>query len=146
LIYGSYIQWTIPGYGKRQLAKIMAALAGAKLGEHAVFKEFNHLPSRLFPTESQVVLFSPLRYEDVAPLRRLRALGYRVLIVSPDPIAFEKHMVPPGRDRDLAERFARMERNVLLAKLRRAGVQAIDWDVSFPLQAALEGAAFRKRR
>ena len=146
LIYGSYIHWTIPGYGKRQADRMMSALTDAELGEHAVFKEFYHLPSRLFPPESQVVLVSPLRREDVAPLQRLRALGYHVLIISPDPIVFEQRMLPPDRVRDVAERFTRMERIVILAKLRRVGIQVVDWDVSLPLQLDLARATIRKRR
>jgi len=137
LIYGNYLEWTFPGYGKQQRARIMAALAGAELGEHWVFKEFENLPTRLFPPESQVVLVSPLRSEDVYPLRFLRALGYRMLIISPDPIAFEKDLVPQDSFRKLAERIARMERNVTLAKLRRNGIQVVDWDTSTPLGVAI---------
>jgi uncharacterized protein (DUF58 family) len=146
LVYGSHIEWTFPGYGKKQQARIMAALAGAELGDHAVFKEFQYLPTRLFPSESQIVLFSPLRGEDVFPLRYLRALGYRVLIVSPDPISFEKRQLPQNRFRDLAESLARMEREATLAKLRRSGVQVVDWDVTGPLWLALKSAAGERRR
>jgi uncharacterized protein (DUF58 family) len=146
LVYGNYIQWTFPAYGKQQRAKIMAALAGAELGEHAVFKEFRYLPTRLFPPESQVILISPLRGKDVYPLRYLRALGYRVLIVSPDPIAFEKPLLPHDQFQELAERIARMERNATLAKLRRSGVQVVDWDVTGPLWLALKRAGAGMRR
>lgn len=146
LIYGHFIQWVFPGYGKGQHARILTALAGAVLGEHAVFKEFGNLPTRLFPTESQVVLVSPLRSEDVHPLRYLRALGYRTLIVSPDPIAFEKQQIPESPARDLAERIARMERSMTLAKLRRSGIQVIDWEVSDPLGISVrtQMAGFRR--
>jgi uncharacterized protein (DUF58 family) len=146
LVYGNYIEWTYPGYGKQQRARIMAALAGAELGEHAVFKEFGSLPTRLFPAESQVVLISPLRGEDVVPLRYLRGLGYRVLIVSPDPISFEKRLLPQDGFRELAESIARMEREATLAKLRRSGAQVVDWDVTGPLWLALKGAAAERRR
>jgi uncharacterized protein (DUF58 family) len=146
LVYGNYIEWTFPGYGKQQQARIMAALAGASLGEHAVFKEFRYLPTRLFPAESQVVVISPLRSEDVYPLRYLRALGYRVLIISPDPIAFEKRMLPEGPFRDVAERIARMEREATVAKLRRSGVGVVDWDVSGSLRFTLKSAAAERRR
>jgi len=145
LVYGSHIEWTFPGYGKKQQARIMVALAGAELGDHAVFKEFQYLPTRLFPSESQVVVVSPLRGEDVYPLRGLRALGYRVLIVSPDPIAFEKRQLPQGRLRDAAERIARMERDATLNKLRRSGVQVADWDVAGPLGLAIKRAVERRR-
>jgi uncharacterized protein (DUF58 family) len=146
LIYGNYIEWTFPGYGKQQQARIMAALAGAELGDHAVFQEFRYLPTRLFPAESQVVVISPLRSGDVYPLRYLRALGYRVLIVSPDPIAFEKRMLPEGLLRDVAERIARMEREATVAKLRRSGVQVVDWDVTSLLWLTFKKAAAERRR
>jgi uncharacterized protein (DUF58 family) len=146
LIYGHFIQWVFPGYGKGQRARILGTLAGAVLGEHAVFKEFRNLPIRLFPAESQVVLVSPLRSEDVHPLRFLRALGYRTLIVSPDPIAFEKQQIPECPVRELAERIARTERSATLAKLRRCGTQVIDWDVSAALGISIrkQMAGFRR--
>jgi uncharacterized protein (DUF58 family) len=146
LVYGNFIEWTFPGYGKQQRARIMAALAGAELGDHAVFKELRYLPTRLFPSESQIIVVSPLRGDDVYPLRFLRALGYRVLIVSPDPIAFEKRLLPDGRLRDMAQRIARMERDATLAKLRRSRVQVVDWDVSGSLWLALKRAATERRR
>ena len=48
LIYGRLVEWTPPGYGKQQRARILAALSQAELGEHAVFKEFRNLPSGSF--------------------------------------------------------------------------------------------------
>ena len=146
LVYGNYIEWTFPGYGKQQRSRIMAALAQTELGEHAVFKDFEYLPTRLFPTESQVVVVSPLRREDVRPLRYLRALGYRILIVSPDPIAFEKRLLPQGRIRNMAEGIARMERDLTLAKLRRSGAQVVEWDVAGPLWQTLKRAGAGIRR
>ena len=146
LVYGNYIEWTFPSYGKRQRTRIMGALARTELGEHAVFKEFEYLPARLFPTESQIVVISPLRREDVHPLRYLRALGYRVLIVSPDPIAFETRLLPQGRLRSMAEDIARMERDLTLAKLRRSGVQVVEWDVAGPLWLTLKRATAGIRR
>ena len=140
LVYGNYIEWTFPGYGKQQLSRIMGALAQTELGEHAVFKEFEYLPTRLLPAESQVVVISPLRREDVGPLRYLRALGYRVFIVSPDPIAFETRLLRQGRLRAMAEDIARMERDSTLAKLRRSGVQVVEWDVAGPLWLTLKRA------
>ena len=146
LVYGNFIEWTFPGYGKQQRARVMAALAGAELGDHAVFKELRYLPTRLFPSESQIIVVSPLRGDDVYPLRFLRALGYRVLIVSPDPIAFEKRLLPEGRLQDMGERIARMERDATLAKLRRSGVQVVNWDVTGPLWLALKRAGAERRR
>ena len=44
LIYGRMVEWTYPGYGKQQRARILAALSQAKPGEHAVFKELGTSP------------------------------------------------------------------------------------------------------
>ena len=138
LIYGQMVDWTFPGYGKQQRARILAALAKAELGEHAVFKELEHLPTRLFPSESQIVLVSPLLRVDVSMLRYLHALGYRVLVISPDPIAFEKRFLPRDGCTALAEGIARMERNATLSKLRRSSVNVVEWDVTIPLRIPMK--------
>jgi len=138
LIYGNMIQWTFPAYGKSQRVRILAALAKAELGEHAVFKELEHLPTRLFPSESQIVLVSPLLPRDVSMLRYLHALGYRVLVISPDPIAFEKRFLPQEECSTLAERIARMERDATVSKLRRARVNVVEWDVAVPLHIPIK--------
>jgi len=140
LIYGNMIEWTFPGYGKAQRARILSALAKAELGEHAVFKELEHLPTRLFPSESQIVLVSPILPEDVAMLRYLHALGYRVLVISPDPIVFEKRFLPVEEFTALAERIARMQRGATLSKLRRARVNVVEWDVTTPLHIPIKQA------
>ena len=134
------IEWTFPGYGKPQRARILAALAKADLGEHAVFKELEHLPTRLFPSESQIVLVSPLLRGDVPMLRYLRALGYHVLVISPDPIAFEKRFLPQDECTALAEGIARMERDATLSKLRRARVNVVEWDLTIPLHIPIKQA------
>jgi len=146
LIYGRMIEWTFPGYGRQQRSRILAALAQAELGEHAVFKELERLPTRLFPSESQIVLVSPLLPRDVHMLRYLRALGYRVLVISPDAIAFEKLFLPQDEYTALAERIARMERNATLSKLRRAQVNVVEWDVTLPLRIPIKQAMVGLKR
>ena len=132
LLYASYLGWTFPGYGKIQRERILHALANAKTGESQVFTDFEHIPTRLFPPESQLVLVSPLSEEDHMPLIRLRAQGYEVLVVSPNPVKFELSYLPANRTVELAGRVIRMERILLLQKLGRAGIQVLDWDVAEP--------------
>jgi uncharacterized protein (DUF58 family) len=146
LIYGRMIEWTFPGYGKSQRARIATALAKADLGEHAVFKELEHLPTRLFPSESQIVLVSPILHGDVPMLRYLHALGYRVLVISPDPIAFEKRYLPQDDCSLLAEGIVRMERNATLSKLRRSSVNVVEWDVTRPLLIPIKQAMVGVKR
>jgi len=133
LLYASYLGWTFPGYGKIQRERILHALANAKTGESQVFSDLEHMPTRLFPPESQIVFVSPLTTEDLKPLVQLRAQGYDVLVVSPNPVKFELSYLPPSNPAvDLAGRVIHMERLLLLQRLQRANIHVLDWDVKEP--------------
>lgn len=133
LLYASYLGWTFPGYGKIQRERILHALANAKTGESQVFSDLEYIPTRLFPPESQIVFVSPLSDEDLKPLIQLRAQGYDVLVVSPNPIKFElSYLSSSSRSVDLAGRVLHMERLLLLQKLQRANIHVLDWDVKEP--------------
>ena len=137
LVYGSYLGWTMPGYGKIQRERIMRALAGAEVGVSSVFSGLQHLSPHMFPPESQIVLVSPLVNDDLEVLIQLRGRGYQVMVISPDPARFESRLLADQPKVDLAERIVRMERSLLLRRLERAGIQVIGWDVSIPLDQAI---------
>jgi uncharacterized protein (DUF58 family) len=132
LLYSSYLRWTFPGYGKIQRERILHALANARTGESQVFADLEHLPTRLFPPESQIVLISPLLEDDFMPLVQLRAQGYEVMVISPNPVRFELSYLPPSKTVQLAGRVVQMERTMLLQRMGRAGIHVLDWDVTEP--------------
>ncbi len=138
LVYSRYLQWTLPGYGRIQRERILHALSRATPGSSQVFEGLQYLPTRLFPPESQIVIVSPIVEDDYPTLIQLRARGYQVIIVSPDPVAFEEDLLLAGTSRvpqpqiQLAARIIRMERQWLLGRLRRAGIQVVEWDVAEP--------------
>lgn len=130
LVYGSYLSWTLPGYGKIQRERILQSLARAVPGASTVFEGLEHLSSRMFPPQSQIILISSLVHDDLNIVVQLRARGYQVMVVSPDPITFELGFLPDSKDVELAARIIRMERDLLIKRLQRAGIQVIEWDVS----------------
>ena len=132
LVYGRSLQWTFPGYGKTQRERILRRLAQAQPGSSQVFDDLDHIPTRLFPAHSQVVLVSPLTTDDLEILMKLRARGYHIIIVSPDPVSFEVSLLTKQPETELAERIARLQRELMLRRLRRAGIQVINWDISKP--------------
>jgi len=140
LIYGSGIERVFPGYGKVQRWRILRALAGASTGVNYALENLDYLPTRFFPPRSQIVVISPVNPNDVRVLTRLKACGYQVLVVSPDPIEFETRLAPPGKTMDMAVRIARVERKLLLSRLRRVGIQVVDWRVTQSLDMALHTA------
>jgi uncharacterized protein (DUF58 family) len=146
LVYGAYLGWTLPGYGKIQRERIMQALAHAEVGVSSVFAGLEHLSPRMFPPESQIVLVSPLVSDDLEVLIQLRGRGYQVMVVSPDPVKFELGLLPKSQQVETASRIVRMERDLLLRRLGRAGVQVIGWDVSLPLDQTVGPLLMRQRR
>ena len=72
----------------------------------------------------------------------LRARGYQVLVVSPDPInhrqiSFDREFDP---DHKLGYRIAALERNLLIKQIVQAGIQVLNWQVETPLQNAINYA------
>ena len=143
LVYGGLLNWTFPGYGKLQRKRILEALARAETGGSMVFESFDYLPTRFFPAKSQLVLVSPLCDSDPPMLVHLRARGYQLLVISPDPVSFEARMLGARPDVELAARIALLERALLLRKLRRAGIQVVDWQVDQPLDRVVHASLDR---
>lgn len=144
-IYGRWLDWTFPGYGKLQQERILRALAQAEPDASPVFETLDHLPTRLFPARSQLILVSPLLPQDPELLLKLRARGYRLLVISPDPVAFEEKVTGEERAARLAVRLARLEREILLRQLRQAGIRVVNWQVDKPLQQVAQAALSRFR-
>jgi len=143
LMYGRSLDWTLPGYGKLQRERILRALARAETGDLPVLERLDYLPTRLFPARSQIVLISPLLPHDLEMLASLRARGYQLLVISPDPISFEQRDLSEQPERAAATRLAQIERALLLQRCRRTGVTVIDWPTELPFQQVAEAALSR---
>jgi uncharacterized protein (DUF58 family) len=138
LVYAAFLRWSLPGYGKVQRERILHSLAHARPGGSDIFADLEHLPTRLFPPESQIILISPLHEDDFSPLVQLRAQGYQILVVSPNPVKFELAYLPKNRNVELAGRVTGMERALLLQKVQRASIQVLDWDVAEPFDLVVK--------
>jgi uncharacterized protein (DUF58 family) len=143
LVYGRFLDWTFPGYGKVQRERILQALARAETGDSLVFDKLDYLPTGFFPAQSQLVLISPLWRADLPMLVSLRARGYQVLVIRPDPVAFESNRLPPDQAVALAARVLRVERRLVRYKLQQAGIRVVDWQVHEPLDQAVHASLGR---
>ncbi len=137
LVYGSGIDGVFPGYGRVQRDRILRALGRASAGHHFVFETLRNLPTRFFPSQSQIVFVSPISSDDVPALMQLRAHDYAVMVVSPNPIAFEAHALTLDARARQAMRIAETERAFNFQLLRRSGIQVVDWDVNLPLDSVI---------
>lgn len=141
LIYGFGVERTFPGYGKVQQERILYALGQARTGHNFALENLGYLPTRFFPTGSQIVMVSPLLLEDVSPLIQLRATGYEVMVISPNPVDFEARVF--GMKGSLAWQLARIERALLLRKLQRLGIRILDWPVDQPFEPLVRSSLGR---
>ena len=138
LIYGRGMEFVLPGYGKIQRQRILQSLASAQTGSSFAFKSLEYLPTRFYPSHSQIVLVSPLEKEDLPVFTQLRALGYELLVVSPDAISFEAGHLKLEKSTELAIRIARIERQLLIREMKRIGIPVVDWQVDQSLDKALD--------
>ncbi len=145
-IFGGPINWTFPGSGKTQYEKILRSLASASIEASPLFRRLDHLPVRLFPSRCLLIMVSPLSPEDLPSLLALRAKGYQLIVIIPDPIAFEVQALAENPHLELARRLATLERRHLLNTLARGGVQVCEWDVAQPLPEVIQRAFGRPVR
>lgn len=145
LVYGRGLEWVTPGYGKLQRQRLMRQLAKAKIGDSQAFDHLDYLPTQMFPAQSQIVLVSPLNKTDVNMLSRMRARGYSVLVISPNPVSFELLMSDAVNDDETAIRLAQMERALLLKQVERSGAVVVDWDIRDNLNSIMRTAVLRHR-
>ena len=143
LTYGFGLDRVFPGVGKIQRERIMRSLAQVQVGSNYALESLNYLPTRLFPARSQLVIISPLGHRDYQAFVRIRQEGYPILLVSPNPVEFEKKAFQPGVEAQQALRLARIERNIQLQKLTRLGVRVIDWKVDQPLEQIINSSGIQ---
>lgn len=142
LIYEPGMTRVYPGYGRVQQDRILKALSKAQPGVNYSLDSLSHLPTRLFPAKSQLVIVSPLLPDDVSTILRMRAHGYAVMVISPDPIAYEA--AAHQDTSSLAYRIAYMERNFILRQLLGSGAQIVDWLVEQPLEGIVRDTLARQ--
>jgi uncharacterized protein (DUF58 family) len=143
LVYGRFLDWIFPGYGKIQRERILQALAQAEPGESLIFDNLDYIPTRFFPVRSQVVLVSPLWEDDLPILIRLKARGYQILVISPDPVTFEAKTLGTDPTATLAIRITRLERTLLIRKALQIGIQIVNWQVDKPFDHAIHASLGR---
>lgn len=140
LIFGETIVTLFPGYGKRQLNAVLRDLARAKLGENLPLSHLEYFPVRLFPSRSQIVMISAVDSRDLETYARLRANGYDVLLISPDPVDYAAQILPQNEINSLAIRAARLERAIQQKRILNLGIRVIDWQISLPLDAVIQAS------
>ena len=140
------LDWIYPGYGKKQLYRIVDALVHVRAGGEWPFEHVAWVLGRFFPQDAQIIIVSPLRDATALDvIADLRGHGFDVLVVSPNPVEVERAMFPRDVYADLAYRVLRLEREAMIQNLRQFA-DVVDWNPSEPLAVALKGVKPYPRR
>jgi hypothetical protein len=60
------------------------------------------------------------------------------MVISPDPVAFERSYLPQQPAVLQASRIVHLEREIFIKNLQRAGIQVLDWDVRQPFDKVVQ--------
>jgi uncharacterized protein (DUF58 family) len=139
IVQRDVLDWVYPGFGRRQLYRIIDRLVKVKAGGIWSFEHITWVVSRFFPPESQIIIISPLiDFKGINTIVDLCAHGFDIIIVSPSPIAVEAEICPQNKIYDMASRVLLMERQNIISRLRRHA-RIVDWNPNDPLAVALKG-------
>ena len=143
LIYGYDPKWTFPGYGSLHKKRIEKALLKAKTEEAGLFERLDRLPIHRFPARSQIVMINPLLNDDRSTFTRLKKCAFEILVISPDPIDFEKKGLTAldnpriSKNIQIAARIAGLERELRIRKLSKLGIRIVNWQVDTSFDQAI---------
>jgi len=146
IVQRDVLDWVYPGYGRKQLYRIVDALVHVRAGGEWPFEQVTWVLARFFPPDAQVIIVSPLLDRmalDV--IANLRGHGFDVLVVSPSPLEVERAMYGQDPYAQLAYRVLRMERDATIQQLR-SYADVVDWDPKEPLAVALKAVRPYPRR
>ena len=128
-----------PGFGRRQLLRVLYHLAELRMGEQLPLSYvLRTLAHYLLKPHAQVVLISPVLDRDIVSAIREISTEYEVLVISPNPFSN-----PKGGQLLTAYRLLELEREMLLTALSRT-CKVVDWDLRAPLTPLLKKVRVRR--
>jgi len=132
LVVGKNRTRVFPGTGKHQLQRILDTLAGCEPGDLPPHELLKYIPIRLFSSRTTIIVISPLQQNDHSIITKLRAEGYQVMLICPNPLP---SMIANNNqlESSLSLRAVRIEREIMLWKIRQIGANVIDWPIEQPL-------------
>ncbi|HKZ99537.1 MAG TPA: DUF58 domain-containing protein [Thermoplasmata archaeon] len=145
IVQRNVLDRVLPAFGKKQLYRVLDALVHVRAGGEWPFAQVALILSRYYAPDALVVLISPLTDRTaLEAVVGLTARGYDVVIVSPSPLEIERKLTRPSVAQETAYRVLRIERDNLLAQLRRIA-HVVDWDPATPLALSLRRMATSAR-
>lgn len=140
VIFGDRMYEVGPSTGVRQLELLLVGIVRASKGQVRTYSYLRNYLAHFFPRAAQVIVVSSLMDADlVGPLLATGAQR-DVRVITPTLFSLDPGL-PRTEAGDVAMSLLRMRRSTTLERLRRWMVVS-EWDVSRPVEEALERALF----
>ncbi len=139
-VVGENIVKVLPGYGKKQLHRILNCLALAKAADEKTCNRLQNLSAEQFSSKTIIFVLSPFDYNDITFYRVLRSHGFQVVLICPDTFDFALQGSNYDKNINMALRAAKIERKLNLSFLYQLSILVIDWKVSQPLIPLIKNA------
>jgi uncharacterized protein (DUF58 family) len=133
----------LPGYGKKQLHRILNGLAKATIKNGNGHKALYKLSLKQFSSKTLIIFLSPFHYNDILYYRKLRALGFQVVLICPDSIDFLLSETVKDNKEKMALKLSKLERRLNLDLVSQLSIPVIDWQVTEPLLPLIRSALGR---
>lgn len=122
--FGTHVRWLAPDVGTRQYYRIVETVLSARVDDGFFEPDLARVPRAALPNGALVFVFSPLLEPLVLEaIRDLRERGHPVIVV--DVLGVEPTATGES---DLGVRIWRLERKVVLHRLRELGAVVVPWD------------------
>ncbi|MGD2248899.1 MAG: DUF58 domain-containing protein [Candidatus Methanofastidiosia archaeon] len=147
-VYSDYFHWVTPGTTTRHFVKILDVFSAiTPAGKHRMQYVARYIAAHA-RKGSQIIIVSSMEDSKAAQtVEALTLMGHAVLVVSPSPESIEWTEIPHDQYTQIAYNILSIKREAMFADLN-AFCDAIDWDVTIPLEDVLTVMEkwLRKRR
>lgn len=144
--FGGVLEWLRPGFGPRQLHRVVDALLASRVYASEASKTVAAIPHRALPPAALVIGLTPLLDDrGVGALLDLRHRGFDVAVVDVFPLV----ALPPGTGEaeQLGRRLWQVHRESIRSRLAELGVPAVTWAEGVPFAAVIEEVrSYRRQR
>ena len=128
--------------GEGRYNRLVLSLINVRPGEFFTFENISRYLKFFYPNLAQVVLVSPLIDEKAfGSAAEIARIGYQSLVISPNPIDFQRNGIKKGTEIERMENWQRTSRtedekqishnSESPARLSSTGGRAIRWIMSF---------------
>ncbi|MDI6855195.1 MAG: DUF58 domain-containing protein [Candidatus Thermoplasmatota archaeon] len=134
ITYSNAIKSLAPGYGERQLYKILCALAEIKSDGSIGFSSVARSLVSIATPQSVIILISSLEEDDSLKqgVKEICDRGYSLTVLTPSALELERGLALESLE------ILKLEREILVTGLKECGAEVIEWRASLPLAPVLE--------